>query len=100
MRHEPAAGTLELERACRGQGSDLVLDFAGVSFTPRGPAAVDRQQRMEGRMSGKVTFLDLVAAIAEMGASDDEVVSTIVWLVNTDHVKLLGEFREAHLRIG
>ncbi len=42
----------------------------------------------------------LVTAIAEMDASGDEVVSTIAWLVNAGHVKLVGEFREAHIRIG
>lgn len=99
MKLEPAA-TLELERVGWGRGSHPVLDFSETHFTARRPAAVDRQPGMEGRVSGKATFLDLVAVIAEMGASDDEVVSTVVWLVNEGHVKLLGEFREARLRIG
>ncbi len=46
-----------------------------------------------------VTLLDLVAALADSGASEDEVVWAIVHLVNSGRVRLVGQFREAHIQI-
>ncbi len=47
----------------------------------------------------RVTLLDLVAALADSGASEDEVVWAIVHLVNSVRVRLIGQFREAHIQI-
>ncbi len=47
----------------------------------------------------QVTLLDLVAALADSGASEDEVVWAIVHLVNSGRVRLVGQFREAHIQI-
>ncbi len=45
----------------------------------------------------RVTLLDLVAVLADSGACEDEVVSAIVQLVNSGRVRLVGQFREAHI---
>ncbi len=47
----------------------------------------------------RVTLLDLVAAVAESGASEVELVWAIVHLVNSGRVRLIGQFREAHIQI-
>ncbi len=47
----------------------------------------------------RVTLLDLVAALAESGASEVEVVWAITHLVNSGRVRLVGQFREAHILI-
>ncbi len=47
----------------------------------------------------RVTLLDLVAALADSGASEDEVVWAIVHLINSGRVRLIGQFREAHIQI-
>lgn len=46
-----------------------------------------------------MTLLDLVRAIADTGASEDEVVATVTRLVNTGRVQLVGAFRGADVRI-
>ncbi len=47
----------------------------------------------------RVTLLDLVAALADSGASEAEVVRAITHLVNSGRVRLVGQFREAHIQI-
>ncbi len=47
----------------------------------------------------RVTLLDLVAALADFGAGEAEVVWAITHLVNSGRVRLVGQFREAHIRI-
>ncbi len=47
----------------------------------------------------RVTLLDLVAAVAESGASEVEVVCAITHLVSSGRVRLVGHFREAHIQI-
>ena len=47
----------------------------------------------------RVTLLDLVAALGDFGASDKEVVWAVVHLVDSGRVRLIGQFREAHLQI-
>ncbi len=49
--------------------------------------------------AGRVTLLDLVAALADSGASEAEVVWAITHLVNSGRVRLVGQFREAHIQI-
>ena len=44
-----------------------------------------------------ITLLDLVAAIAETGASEDEVIATVAHLMASGRVTLIGNFREAEL---
>ncbi len=46
-----------------------------------------------------VTLLDLVAALAESGASEVEVVWAITHLVSSGRVRLVGQFCEAHIQI-
>ncbi len=47
----------------------------------------------------RVTLLDLVAALADSGASEVELVWAITHLVNSRRVRLVGQFREAHILI-
>ncbi len=47
----------------------------------------------------RVTLLDLVAALADSGVSEVEVVWAITHLVNSGRVRLVGQFREAHIQI-
>ncbi len=47
----------------------------------------------------RVTLLELVAALADSGASEVEVVWAITHLVNSGRVRLVGQFREAHIQI-
>ncbi len=47
----------------------------------------------------RVTLLELVAALADSGASEAEVVWAITDLVNSGRVRLVGQFREAHIQI-
>ncbi len=47
----------------------------------------------------RVTLLDLVAALADSGASEAEVVWAIMDLVNSGRVRLVGQFRQAHIQI-
>ncbi len=49
--------------------------------------------------AGRVTLLDLVAALADSGASEVEVVLAITHLVNSGRVRLVGQFCEAHILI-
>ncbi len=49
--------------------------------------------------AGRVTLLDLVAALADSGANEVEVVWAITDLVNSGRVRLVGQFREAHIQI-
>ncbi len=51
------------------------------------------------REARRITLLDLVAVLADSGASEDEVVLAIVQLVNSGRVRLVGQFREAHIQI-
>lgn len=46
-----------------------------------------------------MTLLDLVKAIAESGASEQELVATVTYLVNSGQVQLVGNFRGADVRI-
>ncbi|MCW5889970.1 MAG: hypothetical protein KIT14_05400 [bacterium] len=44
-------------------------------------------------MGHEVTLLDLVTAVGEAARSEEEVVATIVHLVNSGAVRLCGNFR-------
>jgi hypothetical protein len=46
-------------------------------------------------MSNAVTLLELVTAVTRHAETDDEVVATVVWLVNSGAVRLCGNFRGA-----
>jgi hypothetical protein len=46
-------------------------------------------------MGHEVTLLDLVTAVGDAAGSEDEVVATIVHLVNSGAVRLCGSFRGA-----
>lgn len=46
-------------------------------------------------MARKITLLDLVLAVSEYARSDDEVVATVVHLVNSGAVRLCGNFAGA-----
>ncbi len=57
------------------------------------------QSESRSREARGSTRLDLVAALAESGASEVEVVWAITHLVNSGRVRLVGQFREAHIQI-
>ncbi len=60
--------------------------------------AVDASERHPAQ-ARRVTLLDLVAALADSGASEVEVVWAITDLVNSGRVRLVGQFCEAHIQI-
>ena len=56
-------------------------------------------ERSEGLREARTsTLLDLVGALADSGANEVEVVWAIVHMVNSGRVRLLGQFREAHIQ--
>ncbi len=60
--------------------------------------AVEESERHPAQAQ-RITLLDLVAALADSAASENEVVWAIVDLVNAGRVRLVGQFREAHIQI-
>ena len=46
-------------------------------------------------MTRNITLLDLVSAVARYARSDDEVIATVVYLVNGGRVRLCGNFKGA-----
>jgi hypothetical protein len=50
-------------------------------------------------MTLETTLLDLVTAVNEVAATEDEAVATVVHLVNAGRVRLGGTFRGARLEI-
>ncbi len=60
--------------------------------------AVEESERHPAQ-ARRVTLLDLVAALADSGASEAEVVWAITDLVKSGRVRLVGQFREAHIQI-
>ncbi len=60
--------------------------------------AVEESERHPAQ-ARRVTLLDLVAALADSGASEAEVVWAITDLVNSGRVRLVGQFRQAHIQI-
>ncbi len=63
--------------------------------------AVLAVEQIEGRFreARTRTLLDLVAAVADSGATEMEVVWAIVHMVNSGRVRLVGQFRETHIQI-
>jgi hypothetical protein len=47
------------------------------------------------RMARDITMLDLVNAVAEHSRSDDELIATVVYLINSGTVRLCGTFADA-----
>ena len=45
------------------------------------------------------TMLDLVQAVMDFSKSDDEVVATVTYLVNSDKVRLRGNFAGARIAL-
>ncbi len=60
--------------------------------------AVEESERHPAQ-ARRVTLLDLIAALADSGASEAEVVWAITDLVNSGRVRLVGQFRQAHIQI-
>ncbi len=60
--------------------------------------AVEESERHPAQ-ARRVTLLDLVAALADSGVSEVEVVWAITHLENSGRVRLVGQFREAHIQI-
>ncbi len=60
--------------------------------------AVEESERHPAQ-ARRVMLLDLVAALADSGASEAEVVWAITDLVNSGRVRLVGQFRQAHIQI-
>ena len=46
-------------------------------------------------MTPDVTLLDLVSAVAKYARSDNEVIATVVYMVNGGRVRLCGNFKGA-----
>ena len=46
-------------------------------------------------MAPNVTLLDLVSAVAEHARSENEVIATVVYMVNRGDVRLCGTFKGA-----
>jgi hypothetical protein len=46
-------------------------------------------------MARDITMLDLVNAVAEHSRSDDELIATVIYLVNSGAVRLCGSFAGA-----
>ena len=46
-------------------------------------------------MTLNVTLLDLVNAVSEHARSEAETIATVVYLVNSGHARLIGNFRGA-----
>ena len=51
-------------------------------------------------MALQLTMLDLVTAVSESAATENEVVATVVYLVNSGMVQLCGNFRGARFDLG
>lgn len=51
-------------------------------------------------MALQITMLDLVNAVSQNAATDTEVVTTVVYLVNSGRVQLCGNFRGARFDLG
>ncbi len=60
--------------------------------------AVDESE-LHPAQARRVTLLELVAALADSGAREVEVVWAITHLVHSGRVRLVGQFREAHIQI-
>jgi hypothetical protein len=45
----------------------------------------------------QITLLDLVAAVADVAASDEEVIATVQHLIDSGQVTLVGQFRNVDL---
>jgi len=56
-------------------------------------------QWMAFNMPVNVTLLELVHAVMSFARSDEEIVATIVHLVNSGQVRLCGSFRGARFRL-
>ena len=48
-------------------------------------------------MKAQTTLLDLVTAVSDVANNEDEVVATVVHLVNSGAVRLCGNFRGARI---
>ena len=46
-------------------------------------------------MTPNTTLLDLVSAVAEHARSEAELIATVVYMVNSGHVRLCGNFKGA-----
>jgi hypothetical protein len=53
----------------------------------------------EAPMTTDTTMLDLVTCISEVARDDREVVATVVALVNSGRVRLIGSFRGARISL-
>jgi hypothetical protein len=51
-------------------------------------------------MTRQTTLLDLVTAVTDEANSEDEVIATVVHLVNSGIVRLCGSFRGARFDLG
>ena len=50
-------------------------------------------------MAIRTTLLELVTAVSDAAATEDEVLATVVYLVNSGRVRLCGTFRGARFDI-
>ena len=51
-------------------------------------------------MVPNTTLLDLVNAVAEHARSEAEILATVVFMVNRDHVRLCGTFKGTRFETG
>ncbi len=61
-------------------------------------AAIERPRVRAPRVPARPTLLDLVAAVSEVAAGEEETVEIVARLLDSGRVRLRGQFREIHLR--
>ena len=71
------------------QAAQTLTEFDSHTATE---SAAEQQTR-------ELTLLELVTAVAEHAANDQEVIATVAHLLNTGRVKLVGNFRGKDVRV-
>jgi hypothetical protein len=60
---------------------------------------LSRRARVDRAEESAITLLDLVAALAEVAESDDEILAAVSELINSGRVRLIGNFRGADVLV-
>ncbi len=61
---------------------------------------LDELEKAQAQSPRTLTLLDLVAAVSDVSATEEEVVGTVTRLINSGKVNLVGNFRGADVRVG
>ena len=92
----PVGGTAGRASAAQGTGAPIELPGSGAATAPSA-ASDPTAGRIESRCPRRVTLLNLVAELA-VRRSEGEVVEAVMDLVERRRVRLVGQFREEHIR--